>query len=372
MGMKPERAGWIVVALAVACAVAGLGSAGVLAAARQVAWGTTASAPAGKLGELFGVAAVSPTDVLAIGGYNPGHAPTALLTNPYAERWNGTAWSATPVPLKQVYSPEQAQLNGAAVAGPAEAWAVGTVSDPSSLASQTLAYHWDGTAWSRSPTPDPAGPAAGNTLAAVTARTASDVWAAGGDGYPAASLVLHFNGTDWQQVSVPSIGPLDAVTTAPGRVWIAGGNRVEQYNGTAWTSLPPVAGLITGLAGTPAGLWAVGRVEYGCGEGGTCTANWAALWNGTAWHVVVSDGSTGLTGVTIAGQQVLASSANTVLHLTPTGASPQVTPYPGPAQLTAITAGRPGTRGRWAGPAIRGRSARRSSTHPASDRAASW
>jgi hypothetical protein len=338
--MKPKRAGQIVAALAAACVAAGLGSAAALAATQQVAWGTTRSAPAGKLGELFGVAAVSPTEVLAVGGYNPGRAPTALLTNPYAERWNGTAWTATPVPLGPVYSPAQAaQLNGAAAVGPGDAWAVGTVSNPSSFASQTLAYHWDGTAWTRSPTPDPAGAARGNTLAAVAARTASDVWAVGGDGYsPAASLVLHWNGTAWRQVRVPNIGALDAVSTAPGRVWVAGGNRVEQYNGTSWSSLPPVTGLITGLADTPAGLWAVGLVEFGCGEG-TCTANWAALWNGSAWRVVVSGDSTGLTGVTAAGQQALATSANTVLRLTANGASPQVTPYPGPSQLTAISAG---------------------------------
>ena len=338
--MKPKHTGRIAAVLAVSC-MAGLSSTGALAATQAVAWGTTPSAPAGALGELFGVAAASPTEVLAVGGYNPGHPPTAVLTNPYAERWNGTAWSATPVPLGQVYpqAVQAARLNGAAAVAAGDAWAVGTVSDQSSFASRTLAYHWDGTAWMRSPTPDPAGPTRGNALAAVAARSASDVWAAGSDGYPAAaSLVLHWNGTAWHQVSVPDIGTLDAVTTAPGRVWVAGGNQVEQFNGTAWTSLPPTAGLITGLAHTTAGLWAVGLLEYSCGEGGTCTANWAALWNGTAWHVVVSGGSTGLTGVTKAGGQVLASSANTVLRLTSSGASAQVTPYPGPAQLTAVSA----------------------------------
>jgi hypothetical protein len=239
---------------------------------------------------------------------------------------------------------QAAQLNGAAAVGAGDAWAVGTVSDQSSLASQTLAYHWDGTAWTRSPTPDPAGPARGNTLAAVAARSDRDAWAVGGDGYPAASLVLHWNGTAWRHMSVPDIGTLDAVTTARGSAWVAGGNQVEQFTGTAWTSLPPAPGsgqgsaLITGLADTPGGLWAVGLLEYSCGEGGTCTANWAALWNGTAWRTVVAGGSTGLTGVAKAGQQVLASSANTVLRLTTSGASAQVTPYPGPAQLTAISA----------------------------------
>src|SRR6516162_6981562 len=188
--MNLKQAGRAAAVLAVVCG-AGLGSAGAAAAAQPVAWGTTTSAPAGALGELFGVAAASPADVLAVGGFNPGQPPTAVLTKPYAEHWTGATWSATSVPLGQVYSSgeQAAQLNGVAEAAPGDGWAVGTVSDLSSSASRTLAYHWDGRAWTRSPTPDPAGPSLTNQLNAVAARAADDVWAAGGDGYPAVSLV---------------------------------------------------------------------------------------------------------------------------------------------------------------------------------------
>src|SRR5437016_5939752 len=100
-------------------------------------------------------------------------------------------------------NPKQA---GRVVAGGAAVCGVGTVSDTSSLASRTLAYHWDGTAWTRSPTPNPAGPAQGNQLDAAAARATNDVWAVGGDSYPEVSLVLHWNGSTWRQVSVPDIG----------------------------------------------------------------------------------------------------------------------------------------------------------------------
>src|SRR5690348_16317661 len=268
LGMTLKRAGRAAAVLAVVCG-AGLGSAGAAAASQTVAWGTTSSAPAGALGELFGVAAASSADVLADGGFNPGQPPTAVLIKPYAEHWTGAGWSATSVPLGQVYpSGEQAaQLTGVTEAAPGNGWAVGTVSDLSSSASRTLAYHWDGTAWARSPTPDPAGPSLPNQLAAVAARAANDVWAAGYDNYPAeASLVLHWNGTAWRQVSVPNIGALNAVAVAPGRVWVAGGNRVAQFNGTTWTKLPapPVISqdfvVLTGLAHNAAGLWAVGNL----------------------------------------------------------------------------------------------------------------
>jgi hypothetical protein len=344
--MNPKRAGRAAAVLVAVC-TAGLGSTWAAAAAQPVAWGTTSSAPAGASGQLFGVAAASPADVLAVGGSNPGQPPTAVLTRPYAEHWTGAAWSATSVPLGQVYpSGEQAaQLNGVSEAAAGDGWAVGTVSDLSSLASRTLAYHWDGTAWTRSPTPDPAGPALPNQLGAVAARATDDVWAAGYDNYPAeASLVLHWNGTAWRQMSVPNIGALDAVAVAPGRVWVAGGNQVVQFNGTTWAKLPvPPAPsqdsvVITGLARGAAGLWAVGDLEFSCGEGQVCTASYAALWSGTAWTEAPGPGGTGLTGVAATGSKVLASSGGQVFRLSLAGSASEVTPAPGALQLNAIAA----------------------------------
>jgi hypothetical protein len=336
--MKARRAGRAVAVLAAVCG-AGLGNTWAAASPQPVAWGTTVSAPAGARGQLFGVAAASASDVLGVGGFNPGQPPTAVLTKPYAEHWNGTGWTTTRVPLATVYpSGQEAQLNGVTEVAPADGWAVGTVQDPSSPASRTLAYHWNGTAWTRSPTPNPAGPTLTNQLGAVAARSAADVWAVGSDNYPEVSLVLHWNGSAWRQVSVPNIGPLDAVTLAPGRVWAAGGDNVDQFDGTTWTKLPaPQSGLIiTGLADNAAGLWAVGYVEFTCGEGQVCTASAAALWNGTAWTGVPAGGGTGLSGVVATGSQVLAASGTGVVALSLTGATAQITPAINPLQLTAI------------------------------------
>ncbi|HEY3732655.1 MAG TPA: hypothetical protein VGL63_01960 [Streptosporangiaceae bacterium] len=356
--MNLHRAGRVVAVLAAVCG-AGLGTAGAAtaaaaqtaaaqtAAAQTVAWGTTSSAPAGARGELFGVAAASTADVLAVGGYNPGAPPTAVLTKPYAEHWDGAGWSAARVPLGPVYpaGEQAAQLNGVAEAGPSDGWAVGTVSDTSSLASRTLAYHWDGTAWTRSPTPNPAGPALGNQLDAIAARATDDVWAAGGDSFPAVSLLLHWNGSTWRRVSVPDAGTLNAVAVAPGHVWVAGGNQVEQSDGTTWAALPPLpvpaqsSLVIAGLADTGAGLWAVGTLESSCGEGGICPRSYAALWNGATWTAAPAGaGDDGLTGVVAAGSTVLATSGPGVLRLSLAGSTAQVTPVPGPAQLTAIAA----------------------------------
>src|SRR5215470_7582910 len=159
--MSLKRA-WRAAMVAGVVCLAGLATSAAAAASATVAWGTTTSAPAGTLADLFGVAASSSSDVLAVGGYNPGESPTALLTRPYAENWNGSGWSATTVPLAPVYSGGQtAHLIGVAEVAAGDGWAVGTVADPSSLASQTLAYHWGGSTWQRVSTPDPTGPAQG-------------------------------------------------------------------------------------------------------------------------------------------------------------------------------------------------------------------
>ena len=138
------------------------------AARAEQAWGTTESAPAGTLAQLFGVATISPADVLAVGAYNPGEPPTAVLTRPYAEHWNGSAWAMTPVPLDKVFTSQSARLAGVSALGATDAWAVGHVDDISSLSARPLAYRWDGSTWTRVPTPNPSPPDLGDRLKAVS------------------------------------------------------------------------------------------------------------------------------------------------------------------------------------------------------------
>src|ERR1700733_9693448 len=163
--MNVKQAGRLAAALVAVCG-AGAAAGQAAAAAQPVAWGVTSSAPAGARGELFGVAAASPGDALAVGGDNPGQPPTQVLTRPYAEHWSGAGWTASRVPLARVYPPgeQAAQLNGVTEAAAGTGGAVGPVSAPASRPSQPLAYHWNGAAWTRRPAPDPAGPAQPNQL----------------------------------------------------------------------------------------------------------------------------------------------------------------------------------------------------------------
>ncbi len=313
------------------------------APAPAVAWGTTPSAPAGAMAQLFGVAAAAPDDAVAVGGYNPGAPPTAVLTRPYAEHWDGVAWSATPVPVPVRYAQQGTRLEAATAPGRADAWAVGHLDDLGSLAARTLAYHWNGSTWTRTPTPNPGGTARGNHLFDVAASTSTDVWAAGDAGYPVRSLVLHWAGVAWNQVAVPDIGTLRAVSTGTGPVAVASATKVLQRTGGGWTALPqpPVPpgsdGLfLSALTTTTAGLWAAGTWTSPYGET-SLSHPYAALWDGTGWRQVTVPDLAGITGIAPADRgDVRVTSATSVLRLSPTTATLELTPVNGISQLTAI------------------------------------
>src|SRR5438034_8493504 len=91
-----------------------------------------------------------------------------------------------------------------------DVWAVGTDVE-----------HWDGTAWSVVPSPNPF------YLFGVTALGPDDVWAVGGDKDFRHSLIQHWDGNDWTAVSAPSPGTqtnylTDVAALAPDDIWAVG------------------------------------------------------------------------------------------------------------------------------------------------------
>jgi hypothetical protein len=335
-----------------------LGVALVLAAApawsAEVAWGTTPSAPAGTLGEMFGVAAGGRDDVWAVGAFNPGESPTAVLTRPFAQHWDGHAWTATPVPLERLYASQSARLADTAIIGPNTAWAVGHVDDIGSLAARSLAYRWDGTQWQRVPTPDVAPPRRPDRLEAVASRTADDAWSVGATGYPAHALALHWDGAAWTRQDVPDIGGLVDVLAPAGDLWMASDLRVmHRPDGAGWSVLPPLpiegqpgALALHGIALAGGRLWAVGTVAREFGET-VVFAPYAAAWRDGRWkEVVVDEAGAILTGVATARDGAVLASAfdGSVVRLQIDGDTHQVTPLLGAQTLDAIAAdpdGRP-------------------------------
>jgi len=221
-------------------------------------------------GSLDGVAIVSPSDVWAVGTY-PGASsdnwPAAYNTygrDSLIEHWDGRSW-------KRVASPRGEPLKAVAAAGPRDVWAVGSVYDDGTgkgsgwilhwnggkwkrvLATSKLlrditvvsptdvwavgdvAMHWNGRVWTVLPLPRKVGASSGPpSLAAVSARSASDAWVAGiadlgpGDGstFGGQTVLLHWTGRRWINRSPAlrdSRAALSSLVLQPsGDVWLTG------------------------------------------------------------------------------------------------------------------------------------------------------
>jgi hypothetical protein len=181
-----------------------------------------------------------------------------------------------------------ATLFGVAITSARNVWAVGQYQSGTVL--RTLIVHWDGEAWRRVPSPNPA--RAGDTLSGVAAISASSAWAVGErNGH---SLILRWNGKSWRPVRCADIGNLAGVAatsaTSAWAVGIGGPNgiqtAIEHWNGSAWKVVPsPVkVGNLDAVAATsPSNAWAVGF-------SGTSNSSKALTehWNGRAWRLVHS------------------------------------------------------------------------------------
>jgi hypothetical protein len=154
-------------------------------------------------------------------------------------QWNGTSWTLATAPClegtaKAACDPEGTDLNeltGLTVLSPTDAWASGSegnVNDENFHIPYVL--HWNGTSWSLTKTPNRGGE--GSLLNAISAVSASDIWAVGQTQQlngAIQTLTEQFNGTAWAIVASPSPGrtpaddSLDAVASAgSGQVFAAG------------------------------------------------------------------------------------------------------------------------------------------------------
>ena len=117
---------------------------------------------------LSGVAAVSATNVWAVGYY----VNTTGVTQTLTEHWNGTSWSVVKSP-----SPGSGDdLRGVAAVSAHDVWAVGSDNNSNNVF-QTLTEQWNGKQWSVVKSPSPG--SFNTQLLAVAATSAHDVWAVG-------------------------------------------------------------------------------------------------------------------------------------------------------------------------------------------------
>jgi len=182
------------------------------------------------------------------------------------QRTNG-AWRLSTVPRVRANE----FVEGVDATGAADAWAVGWSSDGISVGPAVpMALHWNGSGWRSVPVPS----SDSTVLNAVDALTANNVWAVGYtlvDGYNKQPYVMHFDGTSWRRIPTPvaetgaTLNDVVALSAsnvvAVGTAANTGLSLVLHWNGSSWIreSVEPTAKLTGAAAVGPNTFWAVGN-----------------------------------------------------------------------------------------------------------------
>ena len=256
------------------------------------AWAVVGTPNAGSgTNVLNSVVATSSNDAWAVGFYDDGSTFRTL-----AMHWNGISWALVATP--NVGAGENV-LESVSVAALRDLWAVGYRQDSFETPRQTLALHWEGSAWSVVTTPNGTGD---NYLWNVRARTPVDVWAVGSYSVPwFQTLAEHWDGTSWAVVPTPNLGngdnvlfdavPLNASQAVAVGTWLDGNQTAtltQYWNGSAWKAVPSPSpagylNFLTGAAGSgPTDIWAVG---WAGSAPFASTRTLAEHWDGHRWTV---------------------------------------------------------------------------------------
>jgi hypothetical protein len=267
---------------------------------------TLVSTPASSSGKTFSQSTFNAADALrsanvwAVGYALPSGSRTRAGYETLTARWDGTSW-------KVVSSPNAGTdtnvLTGIDALEPDLAYAVGYYA--TDLVRHSLILRWNGTSWSVVPDPNISG--SGSTLLDVAAVSADDIWAVGYKTFSnqtAETLVLHYNGTSWQQVSAPVQGNgenvLTSVSAASGNnVWAAGyyidGSQRKtltlHYDGITWSYVPSVnegqgASILRDIeVSSESDAWAVG---FGNRPSLNNFVRTTQRWDGSSWSAVPS------------------------------------------------------------------------------------
>jgi hypothetical protein len=256
-------------------------------------WSQTAPPSSGQTyDQLNSVTCTSSSDCLAVGfagpnqiqyGFLPGDVPNVADSTALIEQWNGSQWSIVTPPAAT--SPGGQYLSGVTCAGPSDCWAVGSTMDAAGNPTTTLIDQWNGSAWTTTTSPNPAGP--GNTLTAVTCSDASDCWATGATNVVSGQnnnnsepspFIEAFNGSAWSVEPTPNViafGYLSGLTCEAGNGCFATGFAANNISGNTslqalieQLTLPPRSqqGLV--MAGADGGVFAFGTDAFHGSAGG--------------------------------------------------------------------------------------------------------
>jgi hypothetical protein len=180
-------------------------------------WSTVPSPNVTADNHLEAVDATGPNDAWAVGWGNT--SPFGGTAIAIVQRWNGSSWQAVSIP-----QPSPVMLFGVRAVAPDDVWAVGHtyVGGPHWI---PLVLHWDGVSWSRATIPVPE---FGGQLRDVVSLSPTNVYAIGfsGESGFAGTLVLRWNGSSWTGEATPSPASspklYGGAAIAPNTVWAVG------------------------------------------------------------------------------------------------------------------------------------------------------
>jgi hypothetical protein len=145
---------------------------------------------------LMGVSELTNGHTWAVGYYtNANYVDQTLI-----EYWNGSTWSVVPSPSPGA---QRSILTGVAAISDTDVWAVGEQMD-SAGTWHTITEHWDGSAWSVVPAVDPG--SGGNEFFGVHAVSGTSVYAVGEQSasFPDKALIEHWDGSKWSVLNSPA------------------------------------------------------------------------------------------------------------------------------------------------------------------------
>lgn len=226
-----------------------------------------------------GLSAVSvrtSSDAWAVGTVTVNHRPRDLILH-----WNGATWSQSASPAIGTES----FLYGVQAVARDDAWAVGATGPGTCCPEheQTLVLHWNGTTWSRVPSPNGAAP--NNYLKQVSGTSSSRLWAVGSsdaglsDETPQSGLLLRWNGLKWKVVSnLGNAHYVDVTATSRRNAWVVGdvttsggGTRalILHWDGDDWAREQApgphsTVRLTTVGASSRSNAWALGSIGAHC------------------------------------------------------------------------------------------------------------
>jgi len=179
------------------------------------AWRAAPPLAAPGIPDFTAVSAVSSSDVWAVG------TDLNAFNSTLAAHWDGHTWQVVTTPClngNRIILKEDGcqqsnnELTGVTAVAANNVWASGFETKSSNF-NVPYVLHWDGNTWSLIKTPDPGTGhgGVGSQLFAITALSASDVWAVGhsqpGNG-TITTLTEQFNGSTWSVVPSPNPGLL--------------------------------------------------------------------------------------------------------------------------------------------------------------------